>query len=1175
MQGLLLLVLLVVLVTPLLTVVALVRTARLERRIRDLESEARAQKRAAAVSAPAQGPRPEPVALTARPAPAAPTPTTNPPLGVRPPARPSGATMEMLIGTRWLNVAGVITLLFGVAFFLKYAYENAWIGPRGRVAIGIAAGLASILIGEATRRRGHRIFSQGLTGGGVAALYLSFFFAFRLYSLVEIAPAFAMMAAVTVCGVALALLQDSLAVAVLSFVGAYLTPVLLSTGQDAAAFLFTYLAILALGALGATYFKRWRALDILAFAGTTLLYAGWYAAHYAPERFPVAFEGLAVLFFIFMLVPYGHNLARRVLASPSDHVLSVANATFAFGYLYRMLYHVSPGTLGFIALGLSVCYLGLNAIARRRLPEDRRLAISILGISIVFLTLAVPLQLGLHGITLAWAAEGLAILYFGVRYETFHTRAGGVCVLSLSVIRLFVRHVPLHTQPFTILWNPTFGTWLFVVGALFGAAALYRRSSGRLATREAHLASVALVAGALLLLVGLHLETSLYVTLWSRPADLLAGARMILWAVYPVVVFLAGHAIKDRPLKTVGVGLTLVSTVPFLMLVDRVTAAPDPLFGSFVFWMGVLGVASFFLAASLVRRWGVTLAAEPPVHRWLAGAGTALLLLLLTAEVHSHYRLMPGTPEETAANGFFALLAVSVLWALFASVLMAVGFARASRAARFASFGLYGLTLMKVFLFDMSELQTIYRVVSFLMLGLLLVIASFVYSRFRSRIAMVWVAVALLAGSLVWADFDPTRWRFRREIDVTSAAGDAPFAWVTLDDEALEASRADLADLRIVDRNHQEVSCVVSPRRGSVRETIWTSRILNRSSLPGGAARADLEFDGKQTRNLLRVETAGESFRRRVMVQGSDDGVAWATLVEDSWIYRVPATVGAAGARLEEVTLPENDYRRLRVTVFPMPDEKRPVTLVATTARRSIAIPPETIPLRVSFSVATDPNTKTTSIDIDFGYRNARPLEVSFEFEEKAFSRAYRVYGRPEERSIIERGRTETGDRIEQEVETSWRPFGSGVFLRTSHGDAGGNPIDDARIALQGEAARFLRVTLEDQDNRPLRLRGVTAKALVHRLVFPLRPGGAYVLYYGNPTATRPSYDLPDLLPDLDRKPPVAARLGPVTTNPSHEARRETPFSERSPWTLWAVVAAAVAVLALVVVRNARAIQSR
>jgi uncharacterized membrane protein len=1093
----------------------------------------------------------------------------TPPDPPRPaPARPAG-DLEARLGTRWFNVAGIIVLLFAVAFFLKYAYENSWVGPRGRVAIGIVSGIVAIIIADATRRRGHRVFSQGLTGGGLAALYLSLFSSFRIYGLLGATPVFVMMVVVTAFGVALALLQESLAIAILSFLGGYLTPILLSTGQDAAEILFAYMALLALAALVVTYYRRWRALDILAFAGTVVLYAGWYDSWYQRERLPVALAGLGAFFLIFLVIPYGHSLARRLTASTSDHVLSLANAVFTFGYLYAMIHPISDRALGFVALGLAAAYLVLGVQVRRRSPADRAMAISVFGMSIAFLTIAVPLQAGLYAITLAWAVQGVLLVRVGFRYANPLTRASGLAVLALAGTRLFLRHSPLHVDPFTLFWNRAFGTWSFVAAAIMAAAWLFRRRRAGLGQREGWLPSGLPVAGALLLFTALNREVTLWFRLWELPRPRLAAATMLVWAAFAWILIAAGHRMADRAVRWTGSAIIVFSIVPFGFLVEQVRRQPDFLFGSLVFWAGILGVASWFGASAWHRRHGEAQVGDVPLSRAFAGAGALLLLALMTAEVHSHFLLQAGSPGQTAANGVRALLAVSVLWALFASIVMALGFARSDSAIRYVAAALFALTLLKVFFVDIWELREFYRIVSFAVLGLLLVAASFFYSRFRSRIAKTGAValLAILATGQVRADFDAAQWERLREIETAGLEG--PYVVVTLDREILDRSRADLADLRVIDRAGEEVPWVLWVRAGGMEEVDHPAGIVNRARLAGGEAVAEMRFEGKRTRNRIVVGTNGSSFRRRVLVEGSDDGARWAILEDDGWVYRIPGRGDGESSAYSVVDLPPNDFPRLRVTVFPMADDERTVAIeelraVMTTERAAL-----TEPLPVErHDRLVDPNRQTTTIEIDFGYRHGRPAALAIDFEEEAFQRPYRILGRNEERIVTQRGRTETGEPILKESEAPWQQLAAGRFRRMPAGPGSRKAVDQSRVRFERAVARYLRVVIEDQDSPPLHIRGIAAEGLVQRIVFPRKAGGAYALHYGQPEARPPHYDLADVLPDLDEAEPAAAVLGAPRDNPQHGHEPEAPFTERNPWLFWLVLLVAALILAAVVFRN-------
>ena len=141
--------------------------------------------------------------------PTPPEPTPEPVTKVFQPAKPaSEPSLEMLLGTRWLSTIGIIMLLFAAGFFLKLAYDNAWIGPQGRLLIGTVAGIVALGLGERFRRKQWDVLFQTLTGGGLATFYLCIFFSFQIYHLTGQSVSMTLATAVTVFAVGLAVFSQ-------------------------------------------------------------------------------------------------------------------------------------------------------------------------------------------------------------------------------------------------------------------------------------------------------------------------------------------------------------------------------------------------------------------------------------------------------------------------------------------------------------------------------------------------------------------------------------------------------------------------------------------------------------------------------------------------------------------------------------------------------------------------------------------------------------------------------------------------------------------------------------------------------------------------------------------------------------------------------------------------------
>ena len=216
--------------------------------------------------------------------------------------------LESRIGSHWLNRIGISAVLIGVSYFLKFAFDNNWIGPTGRVSIGVLAGIAIVIWSERFRSRGYRVFSYSLKAVGIGILYLSLYAAFQVYNLIPSGVAFVMMFAVTAATAVMAWTQDAEILAAFALIGGFTTPLLLSTGQNREVALFFYVAILDAGALALVILKPWRRLLVLSYVGTLLLYVGWYSSFYDQSQLRLT-VGFATLFFaIFAIAPL---LARQ------------------------------------------------------------------------------------------------------------------------------------------------------------------------------------------------------------------------------------------------------------------------------------------------------------------------------------------------------------------------------------------------------------------------------------------------------------------------------------------------------------------------------------------------------------------------------------------------------------------------------------------------------------------------------------------------------------------------------------------------------------------------------------------------------------------------------------------------------------------------------------------------
>jgi uncharacterized membrane protein len=434
---------------------------------------------------PVPEPRPSEPKPTVMPQGKIPTPSKESIIKVEEESAVKFETLEQKIGTRWILIAGVVTVIVGIALFLKYVYVNNLIGPRGIVLIVGGTGLAALVLGEITRRRGYGIVAKGVTALGFAILYADIFAAQQYYGLIGSTTAFILATIVTVAALVYAVTLDEILIAFLSLLGGYLTPVIVSTGQNLPMPLFTYTLILSLGAMLAAFYRKWRAVDWIAFLGTYFLYASWFdkfylpAARYsstAPEQMHIALGWLSVFFILYLIMPIIYELINKLNSKKEDIILLLANAVVVIYFLWSILHDHYRHELALCSLVISAVHLSLMALVAWRCKEDINLRQMLLAIALFFLTIAVPLYFETNATIIVWSGKAVVLALIGLRFRSILTQIAAAILMFLSLYKLLLM-LPLHTEQFTLVFNGDFGTWFFFTASVFAFHLIYRKTS--------------------------------------------------------------------------------------------------------------------------------------------------------------------------------------------------------------------------------------------------------------------------------------------------------------------------------------------------------------------------------------------------------------------------------------------------------------------------------------------------------------------------------------------------------------------------------------------------------------------------------------------------------------------------------------------------------------------------
>ena len=410
---------------------------------------------------------------------------------------------EALVAGRWLNYVGILALLFAVTFFLKYAFDNNWVGPRGRVGIGILLGAALYPWSQRLLHKGYKYFSEGIAALGAATLYLSLWAGWHYYAIFPQSTAFALMIVVTVATFAVAVGRNSERIALLAQIGGLSTPLLVSTGENHEVALFMYLAILGAATLGLAWVRTWKWLLPLQFAATLFFFWGWYDEFYSEPELAVTILFATMFFVLFAAIPVVRSWRQGEL-SELDIGIVVVNAISFPVALREMLWPGYRWTLTIAVLALAAAHVG----AERFLPNDGRNAktrvarILYGGLALTFATLAIPIRCDGKWISIAWVVEGAVLIWSGLRTKLPMMRWAGFLLFAIVAGRLSAISIPADA----FILNARFATFIIAVACFFAACYFASESGDEVGPSETWMYLATAIAANVLLIAALSLE---------------------------------------------------------------------------------------------------------------------------------------------------------------------------------------------------------------------------------------------------------------------------------------------------------------------------------------------------------------------------------------------------------------------------------------------------------------------------------------------------------------------------------------------------------------------------------------------------------------------------------------------------------------------------------------------
>lgn len=681
------------------------------------------------------------------------------------------SNLERYIGESIVSKVGILITIVGVAIATRYAIENRFLSPTIRIVIGYLFGAG--LLGVALNlKKKYENYSAVLLSGSMAIMYFITFVAYNFFNIFPQSITFILMLIFTAFTVMAALRFKQQVIAHIGSVGAYAIPLLLSDGSGRIEVMFAYMTIINIGILAISVSKYWKSVYLSSFGVTWLAFIAWMLFRYkVSEHFGMAFGFLVTFFVIFHLTFLLFKILRKDRFNITDIILLLSNS-FVFYFLgYAMLsekydagYH-----LGLFTIGNALVHSLVGILLSWQKSTDKNLLYLVLGLVMVFVTIAIPVQLNGNWVTLLWAGEAAILFWIGrTKGEGFYEK------LAFPVILLaFLSLAHDWIDAYYVLNPQVIGTWIvpivngtfltsIITISLFAfinvidskvkrSVPLYEsKSFGNLVrfTLPAILVTT--------LFLAFVLEISTY---WSQlfadssitlPADsngfeeLVMNADIprfkLMWLISYSLLFFAGLSLfAAYKIKRLAIH-QLILVLNAIVLAAFLTAGLytlSELRASYLnqsladyYAIGKMNIAVRYTTLALVAaflfsnyrmvlRNGLNykhfVALELVMH--------TSILWIASSELISWMDLAHSTQSDK--------LGLTILWGVYALILVMLGLWRKRKYLRIGALVLFAITLVKLFLYDIAHLDTISKTIVLLSLGLLMLVVSFLYNKYK------------------------------------------------------------------------------------------------------------------------------------------------------------------------------------------------------------------------------------------------------------------------------------------------------------------------------------------------------------------------------------------------------------------------------------------------------------
>jgi len=654
---------------------------------------------------------------------------------------------EKFIGENLINKIGVLILIIGVGIGAKYAIDNELISPLTRIILGYAVGLG--LLGFALKLKAKfESFSAVLLSGSMAIMYFITFLAYSLYGLMPQSLAFIVMVIFTIFTVFASLKYNQQVIAIIGLVGAYSVPFLLSDGSGKVLILFTYMAIINIGILVIAFKKYWRMLNIISFAATWIIFSSWFFMSFNSSlHFQTALVFLFIYFGIFYTAFLSYKLIKNENYEAKD-IFSVLSNSFIFYGLGIGILSSHPTArqyFGLFTLLNAIIHFGVSTIIYKKKLADKSLFYLIIGLVLTFITLAIPVQLNGKWVTLAWAFQGMLLFYLGRSKKVSLYENLSYIVMILALISLFQDWFRYENET-PILNSQFLNSLLFTVA--FGLIFYFQRKFPKGETESRGLSNfmnhvipsifVLVLYNAIRMEISNYWDLKIYKnkTYFTDFYDFSDIWELNFTLFYLAILFF----IIEKKVKNTFFEITTLVFSGMAMLVfltSGLYTQSDLIYSYYnpdskaIFTTGIFAVAIHYISllflVILVYQIYRYFRNRLEKNRGIFEVIFAILCIwILSAEM-----LIWINAHNSWTN---SKLGLSILWGILSLLLISYGIWKNRKQLRLLAIILFGITLVKLFFYDIAHLNTIRKTIVFVSLGILLLVISFLYNKYKHLI---------------------------------------------------------------------------------------------------------------------------------------------------------------------------------------------------------------------------------------------------------------------------------------------------------------------------------------------------------------------------------------------------------------------------------------------------------